>query len=116
MEGVGNDQPVSMEGPVQGLRLSYCGRYVFIRASCLGLSLFSLSAHSCTCAGEQDKHLWDELGTDFSTAPDVTPGGVREASLNALVAAVTPQVLYHCITTQTRGLLFELSVLIGRLA
>jgi hypothetical protein len=55
--------------------------------------------------GEQDKHLWDELGTDFSTAPDVTPGGVREASLNALVAAVTPQV--HFLSLSCCVCIFE---------
>jgi hypothetical protein len=39
-----------------------------------------------------DKNLWEELGTDFSTASvQETPGNVREASLNALIANVTPQ-------------------------
>lgn len=39
-----------------------------------------------------DKNLWEELGTDFSPAAvQETPGNVREASLNALIAAVTPQ-------------------------
>lgn len=42
-------------------------------------------------ASHGDRNIWDELGTNFATLARDQQGQVKEASLNKLVAAITPQ-------------------------